>query len=73
MQMSVKINLSPDHISGIIEMALFDHISFKDIRTEYGIQEKQVKKIMRDNLKTGSYKAWRRRVRLFGSRRETYK
>lgn len=64
----------PDaHISGIIEMALSDHASFADIQTEYGVSEKQVKALMRDNLKTGSYQAWRKRVRAFGDRRETYK
>jgi Protein of unknown function (DUF2805) len=28
---------------------------------------------MRSNLKPGSYKAWRKRVRTFADRRETYK
>tara|TARA_Y200000002_G_scaffold332820_1_gene298847 strand:+ start:232 stop:441 length:210 start_codon:yes stop_codon:yes gene_type:complete len=59
--------------SEIIEMALSDHISFKQIEIQYGIKEKDVKKLMRENLKEGSYKAWRKRVRLFASRRESYK
>ena len=64
----------PDaHISGIIERALSDHVSVTAIRTEYGVSEKQVKALMRDNLKTGSYQAWRKRVRTFSDRRETYK
>jgi len=54
-------------------MALSDHVSFADIRREYGIGEKQVKALMRDTLKTGSYKAWRKRVRDFGDRRAVYK
>jgi uncharacterized protein (TIGR03643 family) len=54
-------------------MALSDHVSFTDIQREYGIGEKQVKALMRDTLKSGSYKAWRRRVRSFGDRRATYK
>lgn len=65
--------LSPDHISGIIEMALSDHMSFSDIETEYGISDKQVKKLMRRELKSGSYLTWRKRVRTFGDRREVYK
>ncbi len=65
--------LSPDHISGVIEMALSDHISFADIETEYGISDSQVKTLMRRELKNSSYKAWRRRVRSFGERREVYK
>ena len=59
--------------SEIIEMALSDHVSFKQIKHLYGIGEKDVKKIMRENLKEGSYKAWRKRVRMFSDRRETYK
>ena len=59
--------------SEIIEMALSDHISFKHIENLYGIGEKDVKKIMRENLKVGSYKAWRKRVRVFSDRRKNYK
>jgi uncharacterized protein (TIGR03643 family) len=65
--------LPPEYISGIIQMALSDHVSFSDIQIEYGITDKQVKTLMRDTLKSGSYKAWRKRVRDFGDRRETYK
>ena len=65
--------LSPDHISGIIEMALSDHMSFANIETEYGISDKQVKALMRRELKSSSYKAWRKRVRTFGDRRDAYK
>lgn len=54
-------------------MALSDHIRFEDIHREYGIGEKDVKALMRTNLKSGSYRAWRKRVHDFGDRRETYK
>jgi len=66
-------DLTPEHISEIIQMALSDHVSFADIQTEYGISDKQVKTLMRDTLKSGSYKTWRKRVRDFGDRRENYK
>ncbi|MAH88594.1 MAG: TIGR03643 family protein [Pelagibacterales bacterium] len=59
--------------SEIIEMALSDHISFKQIEYQYGIKEKDVKKLMRENLKEKSYKAWRKRVKQFSSRRDFYK
>ena len=65
--------LPPEHVSEIIQMALSDHVSFANIRAEYGVTDKQVKTLMRDTLKSGSYKAWRKRVRDFGDRRETYK
>ena len=65
--------LTEAEISDVIQMALSDHVSFKDIKNQYGLAEKNVKALMKSNLKTGSYKAWRKRVRNFGSRREYYK
>ena len=43
------------------------------ITNEYGLSEKNVKALMRHTLKPGSYRAWRKRVRSFGDRREHYK
>lgn len=71
--MTNKPDLPPAHISEVIQMALSDHVSFDDIRREYGIGEKDVKALMRDNLKSGSYRAWRKRVRDFSDRRAHYK
>ena len=64
-----------DHsdVSEIIQMALSDHVTFDDIFAQFGLKESDVKKIMRSNLKTGSYKAWRNRVREFSAKREFYK
>ena len=73
MRMSKIPDLPDAHRSEIIEMALSDHISFADIRAEYGLQEKQVKALMRDILRPASYKTWRKRVRDFGTRRAHYK
>ena len=69
----MKRIFSDSEKSEIIEMALSDHISFKQIKQLYDIGEKDVKKFMRENLKEGSYKAWRKRVRAFSDRRNTYK
>tara|TARA_B100001093_G_C26178277_1_gene738684 strand:+ start:81 stop:290 length:210 start_codon:yes stop_codon:yes gene_type:complete len=69
----MKIIFSVSEKSEIIEMALSDHVSFQQIKILYGIGEKDVKKLMRENLKEGSYKAWRKRVRSFSDRRGTYK
>jgi uncharacterized protein (TIGR03643 family) len=69
--MATKLNES--ETSEIIEMALSDHVSFQDIKKQYGLREKDVKTLMRTTLKVGSYKAWRRRVREFSTRREHYK
>ena len=68
------IDLSNDYnIDEVIEMALSDHTSFGDIERLYGLSADDVKRIMRQNLKRGSYEAWRCRVRKFSDRREHYK
>ena len=59
--------------SEIIELALSDQATFDNIKSVYGIGEKDVKKLMRENLKSRSYKSWRKRVREFSDRREKYK
>jgi uncharacterized protein (TIGR03643 family) len=60
-------------IHEVIEMALSDHTSFRDIERLHGLTADDVKRVMRQNLKRGSYEAWRRRVRKFSDRRENYK
>ena len=60
-------------INEVIEMALSDHTSFNQIEALYGLKESDVKRLMRKNLKPGSYRAWRRRVRAFSTRRAHYK
>lgn len=60
-------------IHEIIEMALSDHTSFQQIEALYGLKESDVKRLMQQNLKPGSYQAWRRRVRIFSDRRAHYK
>ncbi len=59
--------------SEIIEMALSDHTSFDAIEALHGLNADQVKVLMRDSLKPASYRAWRKRVRDFGTRRARYK
>ncbi|MGB0493988.1 MAG: DUF2805 domain-containing protein [Paracoccaceae bacterium] len=54
-------------------MALSDHVAFADIEHQYGLKEKEVVALMRNTLRTGSYRAWRKRVATFGRRRENYK
>jgi uncharacterized protein (TIGR03643 family) len=71
--MAKTTDLPDAHISDIVQMALSDHVSFADIQREYGIGEKDVKALMRDTLKSGSYRAWRKRVRDFSDRRAHYK
>jgi uncharacterized protein (TIGR03643 family) len=65
--------LPPEIVSEIIAMALSDHVSFDQIRNLHGVSPDQVKALMRTHLRPGSYRAWRKRVRTFGDRREHYK
>ena len=46
----------------IIRMAWTDDISFDKIKKECGVSEADVIKIMRQSLKAGSFKLWRKRV-----------
>ncbi|WP_108838774.1 DUF2805 domain-containing protein [Tateyamaria sp. Alg231-49] len=71
--MMLMNDLNDAHRNEIVAMALCDHVSFANIHSEYGLREKEVKALMRDTLKPGSYRAWRKRVRSFGDRREHYK
>jgi len=47
----------------LIEMAWSDDVTFSDIERDLGIKEPEVKRIMQANLKSSSYKLWRKRVR----------
>ncbi|MDB4115414.1 TIGR03643 family protein [Planktomarina sp.] len=67
------VELQPEEVSDIIQMALSDNVSFTNIEKIYGLKESQVVRLMRSNLRTGSYRAWRKRVHEFGTRREFYK
>ncbi len=47
----------------IIEMAWEDRTPFDAILLQFGINEGDVIKIMRNNLKSSSFKLWRKRVK----------
>lgn len=66
-------SLTPAALSEIKEMALSDHVSFATITAQTGLSADAVQVIMRDYLKPGSYRAWRKRVHDFGTRRQHYK
>ena len=54
--------MNESDISRIIEMAWEDRTPFDAIEAQFGMKEQAVKKLMRDNLKSSSYKLWRKRV-----------
>jgi uncharacterized protein (TIGR03643 family) len=68
-----KPDLDPAKVGEIIEMALSDAVSFQTIHAVHGLAPDAVKALMRRELKPGSYRAWRKRVRQFSDRREIYK
>ena len=49
-------------IDRIIEMAWEDRTPFEAIFLQFNINEKELKTIMRNNLKKSSFKLWRKRV-----------
>ena len=54
--------MSPDDESRIIEMAWEDRTPFEAIAHQFTMQENEVIKFMRHNLKPKSFKLWRARV-----------
>ena len=57
----MKIN-NLKEIDRIIEMAWEDRTPFEAIFLQFDINEKELKSIMRNNLKQSSFKLWRKRV-----------
>ena len=55
-------NLSLRDQDRIIEMAWEDRTSFEAILFQFGLSESMVIKVMRGNLKSSSFKRWRKRV-----------
>ena len=60
--MTNKIMLRNSDIDRVIEMAWEDRTTFDSIEYQFGLKEQDVKQLMRDNLKSSSYKLWRKRV-----------
>ena len=56
------MNFTESDISRIIEMAWEDRTPFDAIEVQFGLKEQAVKQLMRENLKSSSYKSWRKRV-----------
>ena len=55
-------NLTSSDIDRIIALAWEDEVPFRAIKFQYNILEKDVIKIMRNNIKRSSFKMWRKRV-----------
>jgi uncharacterized protein (TIGR03643 family) len=55
-------NLDLETIDRIIEMAWEDRTPMDVIETQFGLQEKQVIALMRQQMKESSFRMWRERV-----------
>ena len=56
---TINMKFSDSQISDIIQMAWDDQTDFSHITKIYNIDEGEVKKIMKKNIKNKSYKIWR--------------
>ena len=54
--------MDQDSLNRIIEMAWEDRTPFDVIYQEYDISQKELERLMRNNLKPSSFKLWRKRV-----------
>ena len=54
--------MDDESLSRIIEMAWEDRTPFDAIKAQFGISESEVIKLMRKNLKSSSFRLWRKRV-----------
>lgn len=57
-----KYELDVSDIDRIVEMAWEDRTTFDAIEEQFGVPEKDVIKLMRQEMKLSSWKMWRQRV-----------
>ena len=55
--------LTVREIDRIIEMAWEDRTPFEAIEFQFGLQENDVREVMRTHLKRSSFELWRKRVK----------
>ena len=58
----VSGQLTSQEIDRVIEMAWEDRTTFEAIEFQFGLSEAAVIALMRSELKSGSFRAWRKRV-----------
>ena len=56
------MKIDAESLSRIIEMAWEDRTPFDAIKAQFGVPESEVIKLMRKNLKSSSFRLWRKRV-----------
>ena len=58
----MQANLNERELDRVIEMAWEDRTPFEAIEFQFGLSEKEVIQLMRNNLKDKSFRMWRKRV-----------
>jgi uncharacterized protein (TIGR03643 family) len=69
----MKTTFTEHELNRIIEMAWEDRTPFEAIKFQFGLVEKDVIKVMRNELKESSFKRWRKRVNSGVSQKHLYK
>ena len=59
----MALELTPEDTDRIIGMAWEDRTPFEAIEMQFGLKENDVRQIMRRELKPGSFRRWRERVK----------
>ena len=54
--------MTSEQLDRVIEMAWEDRTPFEAIEYQFGLMEKDVISLMRQTLKPGSFRSWRKRV-----------
>ncbi len=62
MDCGVADQLTSQELDRVIEMAWEDRTTFEAIEFQFGLSEAAVIALMRSELKSGSFRAWRKRV-----------
>ena len=62
MDVDLADQLTAREIDRVIEMAWEDRTTFEAIEFQFGLSEAAVIALMRSQLKSGSFRAWRKRV-----------
>lgn len=62
MSVAQKYQLSQEDVDRIIEMAWEDRTPFEAIETQFGLPEKEVIILMREEMKDSSWRMWRARM-----------
>ncbi len=62
MSIQKAYNLTDEDVNRIVEMAWEDRTTFDAIEEQFGVPEKDVIKLMRQEMKLSSWRMWRQRV-----------